>query len=149
MLMEIKTRKSELEDQVRRQTTRIEDCEREIGLLRSAKVSLEGRIAKMAQRRRSVKGSWPALVMLMQSATRNAGKDPTGYRLDEPMRALVAVSQLVPNTIWETQLVPLGRPSWKTRSSVFDAIPDRMGVRADVFDGSRPNIDKILSIWFA
>jgi hypothetical protein len=62
------------------------------------------------------------------------------------MRALVAVSQLVPNTIWETHLVSLGRPSWKTRNSVFGAIPDRMGVRDDVFDGSRPNIEKILSI---
>jgi hypothetical protein len=40
-------------------------------------------------------------------------------------------------------------PSWKTGSSVFDAIPDLMGVRADVFDGSRPNIEKILSIYFS
>jgi hypothetical protein len=38
-------------------------------------------------------------------------------------------------------------PSWKARNSVFDSIPDRMGVRADVFDGSRPNIEKILSIY--
>jgi hypothetical protein len=134
--------------QVRRQNTRIEECGREIGLLRSAKASLEGRIAKMELRRRNVEGGWPALVTLMQSATRNTEKDPTGYRLDEPMRPLVAVSQLVPKTIWKTHLVPLGMPSWKTRNSVFDAIPDRMGVRADVFDGSRPNIEKILSIWF-
>jgi hypothetical protein len=76
-------------------------------------------------------------------------KDPRGYRLDEPMRALVAVSQLVPKTLWKTHLVPLGMPSWKTRNSVFDAILDWMGVRADVFDGGRPNIEKILSIWFA
>jgi predicted nucleic acid-binding Zn-ribbon protein len=34
ILLEIKTRKSELENQVRRQNTRIEECEREIGLLR-------------------------------------------------------------------------------------------------------------------
>jgi hypothetical protein len=107
----------------------------------------------MEQRRQelgrwSVEGGWRALVMLMQSAEGNAETDPRGYRVHEPMRALVAVSQLVPNTIWETHLVPLGRPSWKTRNSVFDAIPDRMGVTADVFDGSRPNIDKILSIYF-
>jgi hypothetical protein len=103
----------------------------------------------MYQRRRSVEGSWPALVTLMQSATRNAERDPRGYRLGEPMRALIAVSQLLPKTIWRTHLVPLGMPSWKTRDSVFDAILDRMGVRADAFDGSRPNIERILSIRFA
>jgi hypothetical protein len=148
-LQEINTRKSEWEDQVRRQNTRIEECEREIGLLRSARASVEGRIAKMEQRRRSVEGSWPALVTLMQSATRTAEKDPRGYRLEEPMRALVAVSELVPKTIWKTHLVPLGMPSRKTRNSVFDAIPDRMGVRADVFDGSRPSVEKILTIYFS
>jgi hypothetical protein len=46
ILLEIKPQKSELEDQVRRQNTRIDECEREIGLWRSAKASLEGRIAK-------------------------------------------------------------------------------------------------------
>jgi hypothetical protein len=77
----------------------------------------------MEQRRRRVEGSRPALVTLMQSATRDAEKDPTGYRLDEPMRALVAVSQLVP----QTQLVPLGMPSGKTRNSVFDAMATGWG----------------------
>jgi chromosome segregation ATPase len=52
-MREMNTRKSELDDQVRRRNTRIEECEREIGLLRSSKASLEGRIAKMEQRRRS------------------------------------------------------------------------------------------------
>jgi hypothetical protein len=98
ILLEIEAQELELEDQVRRQNTRIEECEREIGLLRSAKASLEGRIAKMGLRRRSVEGGWPMLVTLMQSAEGNAEKDPRGYRLHEPMRALVAVSQPIPNT---------------------------------------------------
>jgi hypothetical protein len=54
ILLEIKTRKSELENQVRRQNTRIEECEREMGPLRPAKASSEGRIAKMEQRRRQM-----------------------------------------------------------------------------------------------
>jgi hypothetical protein len=154
ILLEMKTQKSKLEDQARRRNTLIEECEREIGLLRSAKASLEGRISKMELRRlelrrRSVEGGWPVLVTLMQSAEGNADKDPRGYRLHEPMRALVAVSQLGPKTIWKTHLVPLGMPSWGTRNSVFDAIPDRMGLRADVFDGSRPNIERILGIYFS
>jgi hypothetical protein len=68
-----------LEDKVRRENARIEECEREIGLLRSAKASSEGRIAKMELGRRSVEGGWPALVTLMQSAERNGEKDPRGY----------------------------------------------------------------------
>jgi chromosome segregation ATPase len=104
ILPEIRTRKSELDDQVGRQNTRIEECEREIGLLRSAKASMEGRIAKMEQRRRSVEGGWPALVTLMQSAEGNAEKDPRGYRLGEPMRALVA------SLSWSRR--PSGRAPW-------------------------------------
>jgi hypothetical protein len=83
ILLEIESRESELADQVRRQNTGIEECGREIGLLRSAKAFLEGRIAEMGLRRRSVEGGWPVLVTLMQSAEGNAGKDPRGYCLHE------------------------------------------------------------------
>jgi hypothetical protein len=138
-----------LEDQVGRQNDRIEGFERGIGLLGSAKAYLEGKIATMEWRRRNVEGRWPALVTLMQCAERKAEKDPRGYRLDEPMRAPVTVSQLVPKTLWKTHPVPWGMLSCKTWNSVFDAIVDRMGVRTDVFDGSSPNIEKILSIHFS
>jgi hypothetical protein len=40
-------------------------------------------------------------------------------------------------------------PSGKARNTVFDAIPDRMGERADGFGRGRPNIEEILSIYFS
>jgi hypothetical protein len=58
------------------------------------------------------------------------------------MRGQVAVSQAVRKTVWKAHLVPLGMPSWKTWSGIFDAIPDWMGIRADVFDGGLPNIER-------
>jgi hypothetical protein len=53
---------------------------------------------------------------------RNGEEDAKGYRLGEPMRALVAIFQLVPKTIWKTHLVPSGMPSWRARKRVFDAV---------------------------
>jgi hypothetical protein len=58
----------------------------------------------------------------MRYGERNGEKDARGYRLDEPMRALVAVCQLVLKTIWKAHPVPLGMPSWKTRERVFGAV---------------------------
>jgi hypothetical protein len=85
----------------------------------------------------------------MPSGEGNAENERRGYRPDEPMRALVAVCQLIPKTVWKAHLVPLGMPSWKTRNSVFDAFVDGMGVRADEFEGSSPSIEKVLSVYFS
>jgi hypothetical protein len=54
ILLEMMTPKWKLEGQVRRQSTRLEESEREVGLERSARVSLAGRIVRMEERRRSV-----------------------------------------------------------------------------------------------
>jgi hypothetical protein len=73
---------------------------------------------------------------------RNGGRDARGHRFDERMRALVAVSQPVRRTVWKAHLVPLGMRSWKTRSRVFGAILDWMGIGADVFDGCLTKVEK-------
>jgi hypothetical protein len=74
--------------------------------LRSANASLDGKIAKMEQRRWDIERRWSALAALMRSAEANAEKDQRGYCLDELMRALVAISRLVLKTPWKTHLVP-------------------------------------------
>jgi hypothetical protein len=33
-------------------------------------------------------------------------------------------------------------PSWRARSRIFDAILDWMGIRAEVFDGGLPSMEK-------
>jgi hypothetical protein len=117
---------------VGRQTLRIEEWECGIGFLRSANALLDGKIAKMKQRRWNIERRWSALAMLMQSAEASAEKDERGYCLDELMRALVAISRPVPKTPWKTPMVP-GYVVLEDREQCFRCYSRPDGIRPVVF----------------
>jgi hypothetical protein len=147
-LRQLNARIEKLEEEVAMYKRLNEEHKREIEDWGARAASLEAQVRETHRTREKLETRWPVLATLVRAAEENAYKEPKGYRLDEPMRALVARSQLIPKAIWKAHFVPLGWPGWRTRNYVFSAILDRMGVGVDVFDGHPEHMDRLLRMYF-